>query len=86
MIRICWICRRRKKKYMQNHHVMLRQEDIDLTVDLCRGCHRLVGILAKYTTILNDEHKLADLITLARYQASLPDTRTVVKYEPPVVK
>jgi len=76
----CWICDRTPAKYMQNHHVVTKSIDEELTVDLCRGCHFLVGRLAMFLTLLSDPHKLADLITLARFQAQLPDVRTVVRY------
>lgn len=84
-MRQCWLCGRKKRKYMQSHHLITRQGDMELTVDLCRGCHFLVSRLAAYTTLLSDSHKVADLITLARYQAQLPDTRTVVRYDPHVL-
>lgn len=66
---------------MQNHHVVTKAEADEPRVWLCRGCHFLVGRLAMFLTLLNDQHKLADLITLARFQARLPDARTIVKYE-----
>lgn len=76
----CWICNKLIRKYAQKHHVLLRINDQDLTVTLCRGCHYLVGLLAQ-RIFLNDAHKVADLLTLARFQAGLPDARTVVNYE-----
>lgn len=76
----CWLCGKKHRKYMAKHHVMGVDNDPDLTVDLCRGCHRLEKILSMYIRILTDSHKLADLITLARFHAGLPDAKTVIKY------
>lgn len=80
-MRICWVCEKRGRRYYCEHHVVLRENDMGLTVWLCRGCHNLVGRLAQYLRILREPHTLADVITLARFQAGLPDARTIVKYE-----
>lgn len=81
----CWICRKQIKKYRQHHHVMGVQNDPDLTVVLCRGCHWLLTQLARRVMLI-DAHKMADLITLARFRAGLQDARTVVEYQLTVVK
>ena len=81
----CWLCDRAPAKYMQDHHVVTKAEADEPRVWLCRGCHFLVGRISMFTTLLKDPHKIADLITLARFQARLPDTRTIVKYDPPMV-
>ncbi len=75
----CWVCRREIKKYLQRHHVVKLKEDPDLTVDLCRGCHYLVTQLAR-RKFLPDFRKVADLITLARFNAGLLDAETILRY------
>ena len=75
----CWVCGPVKGRVRHPHHVMLKKVDEELTVDLCPGCHWLVGLLAR-RKFLNEEKRVADLITLARFQAALIDAATVVKY------
>lgn len=59
---------------------MGKQWDVELQAILCPSCHALVEELAT-RIFLSDAHKVADLITLARMKAQLPDMRTIVKYE-----
>jgi hypothetical protein len=76
----CWICLKPPVKYAVGHHVMGAQNDPDLTVDLCRGCHMLEKCLAQ-RKFLADAAAVGRLITLARFHAGLPDARTFVYYE-----
>ncbi|MFA5377490.1 MAG: hypothetical protein WC455_17195 [Dehalococcoidia bacterium] len=76
----CWICEKPPVKYAVGHHVMGAQNDLDLTVDLCRGCHMLEKCLAQ-RKFLNNAAAVGRLITLARFHAGLPDARTFVYYE-----
>lgn len=78
----CWVCQKvnLKKGKKQCHHVLGKKWDIELQTVLCPGCHQLVEWLS-HRTFLPDPHKVADLITLARFKAQLPDMRTIVKYE-----
>lgn len=79
-VRECWLTGRRGWKYFVEHHVMTREEDLDLTVWLCRGSHYLVNLLSRYK-IIEDSSKMADLIMLARAQAGMENKRIVVRYE-----
>lgn len=76
----CWVCDGRRKSYRQQHHVVGEEQDKDLSVQVCRGCHYLITLLAR-RKFLADPHKVANLITLARLRAGLPDARTIVQYE-----
>lgn len=76
----CWVCARKLQKYAQEHHVVGRGDDMGLTVWLCRGCHYLVRQLSQ-RKLLAQPHKLADLITLARFEAGLEDARTIIIYD-----
>jgi len=53
----------------------------DLTIWLCRGSHWLVNLLSRFTLMIDDTRKWADLIMLARSQAKLSNKRIVVKFE-----
>lgn len=78
--RKCWICGKLDLRRMHIHHMIGRKNaDLPLIV-LCPGCHKLVTELGK-RKFLYEEHKVADLITLARFEGTLPDARTVVIYE-----
>jgi len=79
----CWICGKHTRSW-QNHHIT-KQRLVDKPDDLpqlklCAGCHYIVYLLAK-RVFLSDAKKVADLITLARFDAGLPDARTIVQYE-----
>lgn len=78
----CWVCQKVKLKgrKKQAHHVVGKEEDPELQVILCPGCHQLVELLA-HRKFLCNEYILEDLITLARFKAKLPDAKTIVKYE-----
>lgn len=78
----CWICQKIKLKGRKKHahHIVGSQTDAELQAVLCPGCHELVELLA-HRIFLSDPHKVADLITLARFKAQLPDMRTIVKFE-----
>ena len=76
----CWICTKPPVKYAVSHHVVGVQNDPDLTVDLCRGCHMLEKYLAQ-RKFLDNAAAVGRLITLARFHAGLPDARTFVYYE-----
>lgn len=80
--RICWICKKDNllEKQLNVHHTFGKKEGDEPLVVLCSGCHYLAGWLARRTFLIN-EHKVADLITVARFIKGLPDARTVVKYE-----
>jgi hypothetical protein len=80
-LKTCWLCGKRGYKWFAAHHVYTVEEQADITVDLCRGCHWLVTRLSRFKRLLDTAHKMADLITLARDQAGYPNTRTTVKYE-----
>jgi hypothetical protein len=79
-MRECWLTGKRGRKYFQEHHVMLKENDPDLTVWLSRGAHYLVNLLSHYN-LIKDPEKLEDLIMLARTQAGLENKRIVVKFE-----
>lgn len=79
-LRTCWVCGKRGRKYFAEHHVMGAENDPDLTVWSCRGCHYLEGLLAR-PNFLADAAAVGRLITLARMHKGLPDARTIVKYE-----
>lgn len=79
-MRECWLTGKRGRKYFQEHHVMLRENDADLTVWLSRGAHYLVNLLSHYN-LIKDPEKLEDLIMLARTQAGLENKRIVVRFE-----
>lgn len=79
-IRECWLTGKKGRKYFQEHHVMLRENDPDLTVWLSRGAHYLVNLLSRYK-LINDTEKLEDLVMLARTQAGLENKRIVVRFE-----
>ena len=81
VMRDCWLCGKRGGKYFAEHHVFTAEEVPDLTVWLCRGSHWLVNLLSRYTKMIDDPGKWADLIMLARSQARLPNKRIVVKFE-----
>jgi 5-methylcytosine-specific restriction endonuclease McrA len=80
--RKCWICQRDKLKSFHVHHAVSRADDSKdpLLVVLCPGCHTVVTLIS-HRTMLTDPHKVADLLTLARFAAGLPDAKTIVKYE-----
>jgi hypothetical protein len=80
-LKTCWLCGRHGYKWFAQHHVYTVEEDPDITVHLCRGCHWLVTRLSRFKRLLEFADKMADLITLARNQAGYPNTRTTVKYE-----
>ena len=80
-MRECWLCGKRGRKYFAQHHVFTVEEEPDITVWLCRGSHWLVNLLSRYTKLIDDTKKWADLIMLARSQAKLPNKRIVVKFE-----
>ncbi len=63
---------------MHVHHVLGKLHA--LFVALCPGCHSLVTDLGR-RVMLGDAHKVADLITLARFAAHLPDAKTIVRYK-----
>jgi hypothetical protein len=65
---------------MHEHHVFLRENDLETTLWLCAGCHYLIGLLAR-RKFLNNAQTLEDLITLARFQAGLEDAKTIIKFE-----
>lgn len=77
----CWVCGKIAKG-MNAHHVIGARDDTTepLLVMLCRGCHQLVTILGR-RVFLDDPHKVADLLTLARFARQLPDAKTVLRYE-----
>ena len=77
----CWVCDKRTRKYVQGHHVMGIDNDPDLKVPVCRGCHYLLTMLSRYKRLLTDAKKLGRLVTLARFYAGMPDAKTVIKYE-----
>lgn len=79
-LRTCWLCGKRGRKYYAEHHVYTVEEVPDMTVWLCRGCHWLVNLLSRFK-LIREAAKVADLITLARWQANLPNVRTVVRFE-----
>jgi len=81
IMRVCWLCGKRGSKYFAEHHIFTVEEVPDLTVWLCRGSHWLVNLLSRYTKLIDDPDKWADLIMLARSQARLPNKRIVVKFE-----
>lgn len=81
-VRECWVCGRRTRKYIQSHHVMGATNDPDLTVFICRGCHYLETLLARFKRLLTDARALARLITLARLHAGMPDAETHLRYKP----
>src|SRR3972149_682757 len=76
--RTCWVCSKSNLKVMHVHHVVGHQTADEPLVALCAGCHWLVGQLGK-RTFLDDAHKVADLLTLSRFQKGLEDKRTIVK-------
>jgi 5-methylcytosine-specific restriction endonuclease McrA len=80
--RICWVCRKDKLKSFHVHHVIGRRNDPSdpLLVVLCPGCHNLITKLSN-RIFLADPHKVADIITLARFDKGLPNVRTVVRFE-----
>ena len=79
--RECWICQKSNLKVINVHHIIKRNEyDDPLLVVLCRGCHSLVTRLGN-RTFLDDSHKVADMLTLARFSRLLPNAKTIVRYE-----
>lgn len=76
----CWVCEKTIKSYAQHHHVVGVQNDVDLKVTLCRGCHYLERQIAS-RKMLADTKAIGRLLTLARFHAGLPDARTVVEYQ-----
>ena len=80
-MKTCWLCGKRGRKYFAEHHVFTKEEVPDLTVWLCRGSHWLVNLLSRYTNMIDDPGKWADLIMLARSQSKLPNKRIVVMFE-----
>ena len=80
----CWVCGQVRRKYMTRHHTLKQRltpegEEVSQDVTLCRGCHQLVGLLPR-RLFLPDAKRVADLLTLARQEAALPDARTVVQF------
>jgi len=80
-LKTCWLTGKRGYKYYAEHHVVTVEEDPDLTVWLCRGAHYLVTMLSRYTKLIDDPKKTADLIMLARTQAGMDNRRIVLRYE-----
>ena len=78
--RKCWVCGKIGVRRMNVHHVVGRQNSHQPLVALCAGCHQLVTYLGN-RVFLEDAHKVADLITLARFQKGLEDKRTILNYE-----
>ena len=74
------MCGKKHLKKMHIHHVFGRADSSKPLVALCPGCHELVSSLA-IRVFLRYPHKVADLITLARFAAKLPDAKTIVKYK-----
>ena len=75
----CWVCGKLNVKHLHAHHVMGHKIAPEPLIGLCPGCHRLASMLGN-RNLLEDEHKVADLITIARFIKGLPDAATVVKY------
>lgn len=80
IVKTCWLCGKRGRKYYAEHHVFTTEEEPDLKLWLHRGCHWLVNLLSRFR-LIDDPKKVADLIALARAQAKLDNKRIVVKFE-----
>lgn len=78
--RECWVCERTKLKKMHVHHIIGKQNPESPLVALCPHCHVIITYLG-FRNFLEDAHKVANLITMARFVKGLPDRKTVVKYE-----
>jgi len=78
-LKTCWVCGKRARKYMQSHHVVGIENDQDLTVDACRGCHWLLSLLSR-RKFIDDAQKLERLLCLARMQVGF-DTRVKVNFD-----
>ncbi len=80
--RQCWACQKIKLKSFHVHHVVGKANDPKdpLLVVLCPGCHNLVTKLSG-RLFLEDPRKVADIITLARFEKGLPNVKTTVIYE-----
>lgn len=78
--RQCWVCGKIGLKRINVHHVMGKANSHVPLVVLCPGCHQLITRLS-HRLMLEDAHKVADLITLCRFEAGLEDAKTVLKYK-----
>lgn len=76
----CWICSKTNVRRINVHHVMGKRNAEEPLIALCSGCHTLATMLGN-RDMLKDEHKVADLITVARFIKGLPDAKTVVRYQ-----